>query len=584
MILRFILSIILFSFTVYANAQALPVLNGATTSPSGATINPSVAANESSYYGPQRVMNVIGQMINNKALANGVAANDPSIANTPNFVNMYSANALVSGGYAYINSQGTQQTITNVASAVGGSFAGTATTQACLSFGSGAPGGVWGKVGLGLGCFGLGVAAQQYAGSKLQIGINSLSIWALNNISNPFDLSVPGVYPLPSGAIEGTFAQGDYVWSSAFTNDDGSPGSIYGTDFNTVAYIVAIIVNSYGSQNLATSSPYSCNPAQADIYHTTGCASNQIAGAGSLSAGQVVPGIQFTMTDVPAPKACTGILINNSCYAGLSKLAYEIPQNPNNPNALPATTTPEDGTSIINDTPPQDWNKQLNPQYIADLANGLMQGASGLTGYDGIPWDSTAPFTTGDVQTAEQSQPAPYVGDVLAPASDPSGFAVPAPTALPAPGTSTLPVPPADSGTGTASNPTTGTGTGTNTGTGTGTNTGTGTSTNPASGVTVNVNVDFGPNPNTPQPSLEDTPTAGMILDPIVNMMAPFKSFNIQSQQGECPTFTFDFSQMLNVKPTVTALCDVLEPQRSMIQTIMTIIYTFASLVIVLTA
>lgn len=218
------------------------------------------------------------------------------------------------------------------------------------------------------------------------------------------------------------------------------------------------------------------------------------------------------------------------------------------PSSLPITKTP---SQAIADIPYADAYKNLNPVIIAAIADRAWQQAASKPNYDGLPYSASNPITAADVTSFVSSNPSlqPTVSDFvkLEPASpsDPSPWALP--TYYP---TGTTPV---DTGTGT--------GTG---GTGTGTTT-----------------VDLGPDPAVTPPNLETPPTPQEILDPILNLLPSFKTFNPSIPTGTCtkPTFSL-FGNTI----TLQAHCTIIDEIKPILKGAMSFAWVAIAAFIILSA
>lgn len=158
-----------------------------------------------------------------------------------------------------------------------------------------------------------------------------------------------------------------------------------------------------------------------------------------------------------------------------------------------------------------------------------------------LPWSASDPITPADVAEWKAANPnaIPSVGDAIAPVAAPGSSAVP----IAQPGTSPS----------------------------------TGPATTPGQGT----QVDLGPNPNTPPPGLEATPTAQMIMDPILNLMPDLRNFAVPAHSSECPKGSFD---ALGKTYTIDSQCQLIEQNRSIIEAAMLLVWAIAAIFIVLRA
>ena len=192
----------------------------------------------------------------------------------------------------------------------------------------------------------------------------------------------------------------------------------------------------------------------------------------------------------------------------------------------------------------------VNPQLVAALANTLWQQAASQPGYAGFPYPSANPITAAEAQTWEQANPSlwPTVGDVVA---QPHVSTVTDTWTLPSNPTSATLQPT------TAQNP---------------------NATNPAS---ANPLQNLGPDPAVGAPTLEATPTAQMILSPIMNLLPDLKNYTPAMSSGACPKPTLNlFGHVL----TMDAHCTILDNNRTAINSAMVLAFTLLALLIILSA
>lgn len=187
----------------------------------------------------------------------------------------------------------------------------------------------------------------------------------------------------------------------------------------------------------------------------------------------------------------------------------------------------------------------INSQTMATMLNYLWQQAAAQPGYSGLPYQVSNPIQSSDVSSWEAANPAatPQV----------SWLGTPVPTGDFAPSTSTTTYIPAS----TATTPGT---------------------VNPAQGAS---EVNLGADPATPAPTLEDTPTAQMIVQPLLNLMPDLKAFTMPAHSGVCPQPSFS---MFGQSYTFTEQCTLAEQYRSVLYAACVVMFTMAALFIVLTA
>lgn len=105
---------------------------------------------------------------------------------------------------------------------------------------------------------------------------------------------------------------------------------------------------------------------------------------------------------------------------------------------------------------------------------------------------------------------------------------------------------------------------------------------NPNPDINVDVDVDFGPDPGIDVPTLEDIPTASNILDPIFNLFPVLRNFQVpSSNSGVCPHLQFE---MFERSYDISAHCDLLEEQKTVLQSVFSLFWLVMALTILLGA
>lgn len=220
-------------------------------------------------------------------------------------------------------------------------------------------------------------------------------------------------------------------------------------------------------------------------------------------------------------------------------------------NAPSYTPTPKAVEDLAADVPPTVKAKPLSDQAIADLANQWWDKAVS-TDPNAVPRAQADPVTAQDVANWKVANPTstPTIGDWFAPA-------------VPNATTSTVPVPQPASSTG--SQPVTD------------------PATNPATSGQ-GTQIDLGADPNTPPPTMEATPTIQQIVGPLLGLMPDLKSFTVPNHTGQCPTAHFDLSMINLGAYTVDKHCMLFEQNRAVIEAAMLVVWSIASVYIVLRA
>jgi len=242
-----------------------------------------------------------------------------------------------------------------------------------------------------------------------------------------------------------------------------------------------------------------------------------------------------------APLTCPSGKV--SSQSGCIPLVMPTPSPPVQQPA-PQTLTPQQAVNKV--LASNEVNKPLNPAVLAAVADKHWRDAAAKPNYGGIPYDATNPITATDVDTYRTANPTTYptVGDFVRP-QDPSNK----PFILPLSPTQT---------TDPVSNPS--------------------TSVNPASSQPL---TNLGDDPAIGSPTLEATPTATMILQPILSLFPDFKSFVVPSHQSVCPKPVFN---LFGKSIVMDAQCTLAEQQRSALYAIMALVWLIAAATIVLRA
>lgn len=224
--------------------------------------------------------------------------------------------------------------------------------------------------------------------------------------------------------------------------------------------------------------------------------------------------------------------------------AYTAP----NPTPQPTTKSASDQAAALSDA---EKAKPANPDAVAQIADSAWKKAAQQPGYAGVPYDASNPITANDVSAWTGSNPsyAPTVGDMVAPQPAPSTGTAASPWQLPqgSPSANTNPA--------TSTSPLT----------------------NPGTGSQVNL----GPDPGIGSPTMEATPTAQSVLDPILNAIPSVRGFVVPAHVSTCPTWEFrlwenDFS--------MDGQCQMAEKLRTPISVTMLLFFALAALLIVLAA
>ena len=300
----------------------------------------------------------------------------------------------------------------------------------------------------------------------------------------------------------------------------GSPPiTIYGCD--GLALAMQAYTNKFGS---SAGTPVTC----VDSVTVFGC--NSTAGGAN----------SFRVMTAPPLTCPAGSYLN-----GTQCVLYSYPPQP-----LISSATSQTLQQAVNTIPQTELNKPLNPQLVASLANTLWQQAASQPGYAGFPYPASNPISTAEAQTWQQANPAawPTVGNFVAPVptnTTPSSYALPSNPTQPFTTPTTNPNPAV---------------------------------TNPASSNTLQ---NLGPDPATPAPTLEPTPTAQSIIQPILNLLPDLKNYHPSITSGQCPRPTLN---LFGSTQTLESHCKVFEDNKLVIRSAMILAFTMAALFIVLSA
>jgi hypothetical protein len=216
------------------------------------------------------------------------------------------------------------------------------------------------------------------------------------------------------------------------------------------------------------------------------------------------------------------------------------------------TTLGNSVQSAVNHIPATDMARPLNPAIVAATANRLWQQAAAQPGYEGAPYPVSNPITTAEAAAYQQANPQtwPTVANFV----EPRPATVANNVALPYSTSTTTPVPTTFT---TAPNPAT---------------------TQPS---TVADQVNLGRDPNTAAPTLENTPTAQQILNPILNLVPSLKSFSASTPTGVCPQPSL---HLFGQTQTFTAHCTIFENNKATMQAAMTFAWALIAVLIILSA
>jgi hypothetical protein len=185
---------------------------------------------------------------------------------------------------------------------------------------------------------------------------------------------------------------------------------------------------------------------------------------------------------------------------------------------------------------------------LAQLANEAWKRAAQDPAYKGLPYSATNPLTSSDVSTWKAGNPnaMPTLGDMLRPAqnpiTDPNGVPI-SPSAQP--NSNPVPTPTPTPGTNPSGRP------------------------------------DLGPDPNVADPTLENTPDAETILNPLTSLFPELRSFQAPSHNAQCPKPQFD---LFGRSIVMESHCTIAEQHRSELAAVMLVVWMLVGLFILLSA
>jgi len=431
----------------------------------------------------------------------------------------------------------------------------------------------------------LGFAANDPRFKATNVGISTgLSYVATGlmiggaTVSWPVLLAGAGIAALISGAVA-LATDSDYKWAwgndGSITLSGTSPGTpaLNFSDASGVGQINPLVLG--GQWARGTVRIFNPSTARTEDKVVTGSNPGQVAlivayysrGIGGFLSGPCLFNVYYWSCPVTLNGNSGNLNISleggktGSPVASTSGLYDERPPNP--PSEIPTQVfaKADDAVKVVPDAV---RSQPVSPAVLAAAANAVWKAAQPAKDSGGIPWSASDPITPAEVSQWLQQNPSshPTVGDFFAPAnpvannssigfggssSSPGGGGVPA---TPAPGEGTTPSPDPDS---------------------------------PAAPVTPGEGqeVDWGPNPNIGAPGLETTPTAASILDPIFNLMPSLKNWAVPAHQAECPTAGFS---VYGTQYLIDAHCGLMEQNRNVIGVAMLLVFSLASLFIVLRA
>lgn len=208
-------------------------------------------------------------------------------------------------------------------------------------------------------------------------------------------------------------------------------------------------------------------------------------------------------------------------------------------------STPKPVPQAIADVPQAVTSTKLSPEMLAEIVNVMWRNAAINSSPNTVPWPASDPITPADIREWQVANPSlvPTVGDFIGPVAPSGSNTVP------------FPLPSSDNSSGGDQQP------------------GSGNSTNPT--------IDLGDDPKIGAPELEQTPTASMILEPILGLMPDLRAFHVPAHTGVCPRPSYS---VFGKEFKLESHCDLLERNRSLIEAVCMLAFTIFSVTNVLRA
>lgn len=292
-----------------------------------------------------------------------------------------------------------------------------------------------------------------------------------------------------------------------------------------------------------SSSPFSCTPSP--IGHST-CCSHQPTEPGQYYVSLGVNGYGCTNWNGSFYDGSLVSTANGICPGGGSSTGWATCTPPSEMQTIAYPGIDQASSALTS----ANLSEQVSPQVLALLVNEYWRQAAAEPGYDGIPYPAGNPVTTSEVQTWMAANPGsvPTVQSLVTPVANPATDLVPS--------TSTQPSSPVTPVTSTTPP----------------------TATNPAED---QPEVNLGVDPNIGPPGLEATPSAQMILQPLLSLLPDMKSYSVPGHTGDCPKPVF---QVFDTSITMDQHCTLFEQHRALMYAAGLLAFALAALFIVLSA
>ncbi|VVE58807.1 hypothetical protein PHO31112_05384 [Pandoraea horticolens] len=238
----------------------------------------------------------------------------------------------------------------------------------------------------------------------------------------------------------------------------------------------------------------------------------------------------------------------------------------------------------------------ISPKTLTDIVDESWQQAAEAPDYAGLPYRDSEPVTEEDVViwVKENPKEVPHIGDIFEPANPPDIKTVPisprirpredpSPQVDPETDPRVKPRPDPEIDPNTARDPDEEVQPGSNRNKNTEGVKDVNVVNRPTVdiGNRVKVDMDLGSAPEVSKPALEKTPTAKMIIDPILGLTSDFKAWTMPSHSAACPRTTF---QAFDRTIPIDAHCEIAESIGPQLRQVMIAAFAVMALLIVLSA
>ncbi|WP_304349395.1 hypothetical protein [Comamonas testosteroni] len=369
-----------------------------------------------------------------------------------------------------------------------------------------------------------GGATAGLVGLVAGVAVGALLDWSAGKLSSNADGSLNLTNKQATVSSAGAFAPGQTIWTLA--NSGAYTGVVEASSITSLLPL-------YISANQSTQADYSIAQLN-DCYATTSGQIQYYCNSYTAKSGKVQTFRQYVGYQKSATKTCSvGFVYNGSgCVVDPAATIGEQTQIIQMSQLLSKLSTADKATAV-------------SSTDLSNLTNAILQSLN-QSGYQNAPMTTPADFTNANVSVEQALSPITQAQVDTA--------AVPATSTVAQPSTTAT------------------------------TSTSTTTTTDPSTGATtttvnVNAKVDLGADPGIGMPTLESTPTAQSILDPIFNLMP--RTFTLVGPQGSCPNPTI---VLLGHSYNFDMMCNILNQQAGVIAGIMLFAFTIAAIKIVLSA